>query len=456
MLEAYAESDVGRFTVTLKSSVAIGLVAAGDVLQFLAADGTLADGQVTAVDAASRRFVVRYDAAQLAAPETNEPEVRLAVGTEIIRLAGNDVEAVANVERLQRYRYRLETAGDSVRSLGVKPGDTVRFMATSGDRFTAAIDGLYGEDVVIRYSADRADRPDLVHPEIALSRPAALSAQWTAGLGALADEAYAATHVATVQDLLVELGGLQGLPLADAVSVLQLDAATGVLTLTHALAPQPLEFVTPLDLSPQIDGLTVSAAGQITATLAPQLRVPLVVGLRELRNDGAAWETKLAIKEDAAAELQLQLTAGQNDPRAAATLGFLSLIVEENATVPNAGFAIGAAFTANVVDNQPGAADDGRMTLAEIAALPNPADFTQTTTRGYLDIDGLVVRATGDLASLGETNVSILGGPPAPSARRCRACSKAARACARCRSGSASAATTASATWPTCGRRTCC
>ena len=303
VLEAYAESDVGRFTVTLKSSVAIGLVAAGDLLQFLAADGTLAEGRVTAVDAASRRFVVRYDAERLSAPATNEPEVRLAVGTEIIRLAGNDVEAVASVERLQRYRYRLETAGDSVRSLGVKPGDTVRFTATGGDLFTAVIDGLSGEDVVIRYAADRADRPDLVQPVIELLRPARLSAQWTAGLGALADDAYAATHVATVQDLLVELGGLQGLPLADAVSVLQLDAATGVLTLTHALTPQPLAFTAPLDLTPQIPGLEIGAAGQITSRLAPQLRIPLTVGLRQLRSDGAALGTKVAVKADAAPEL---------------------------------------------------------------------------------------------------------------------------------------------------------
>ena len=52
------------------------------------------------------------------------------------------------------------------------------------------------------------------------------------------------------------------------------------------------------------------------------------------------------------------------------------------------------------------------MTLAEIAALPDPADFTRTTTSGYLDIDGLVVHAAGDLAALGETNVSIVAARP--------------------------------------------
>ena len=35
------------------------------------------------------------------------------------------------------------------------------------------------------------------------------------------------------------------------------------------------------------------------------------------------------------------------------------MIVEENATAPNDGFAIDAAFTANVVDNQTGAANNG-------------------------------------------------------------------------------------------------
>ena len=45
-------------------------------------------------------------------------------------------------------------------SIGIKSGDTVRFLATTGDRFSATISRVEGNVVTFGYDEDRGDEPD--------------------------------------------------------------------------------------------------------------------------------------------------------------------------------------------------------------------------------------------------------------------------------------------------------
>ena len=269
-------------------------------------------------------------------------------------------------------RFTAEFAG-SVAAQGIKLGDTVRFLTASGERFPAIVDGISGNSVTLAYDAARTDEPAATS-DLQFEIGGSLGDQIKAALAGFGSRIQAgdlsAPSFGEVLDVLAEtMGFLPG--------DIDYDPATEILSFTPDFTPVALQYETKLDLSEQIPGLEFEASGDFLVTATPTIRLPLGIDLTD---------NTVFLIDDAQPEVSISLSAQLDDPRASAALGFLGVVLSEDASVtPNNGIGFSTDLTLDV-----GSANDGsQVTFGDIAS-----DVTGSfvgLANGSFNIDGVEI-----------------------------------------------------------------
>ena len=317
-------------------------------------------------------------------------EPREFTAGEIIGMTGPVVDG-----DVQTFTVTLNTGGAGAASLGIKPfversgaddaqtasEDIVTFLAESGDRFTAKVDSIDGETVTLRYPASRADKPDLVNPSLEFLVGGSIGDQLKSALVNYNKPGQAA---ASIGQLFNEIGG----PLGIDFGSIQFDESTKTLTLTPSFQPEPIKFETALDFGENIPGLAFEASGNFLIEAAPEIRLPIGIVLDP--DTSIAATDRVFVVEDVEPEVKVSLTANLDDPRARASIGFLSAVLAEDGTLATND---GITFTTNVdlnVNEPASGNSDGHATITEITSDVG-GSFTPAFA-GSFDIDGLTIR----------------------------------------------------------------
>ncbi|MCC6511795.1 MAG: hypothetical protein IT423_22025, partial [Pirellulaceae bacterium] len=284
---------------------------------------------------------------------------------------------------LRQFSARLNTAGRSAASIGIRPGDVVTFLATNGERYDAQVATLEDELVTIEYPASRTDLPDLINPSLTFQIGGTLADTLRAALAKYSDPSVLAPSLG---DLLNELAGPLGINFAD----IDYDSTSKLLTFTPTFTPKPIQFKSKLDFGDEIPGLSFSASGDFLISAAPSIRLPLEINLS--RDPLLTATNRVAVIDDALPEINLAITAQLDNPQARASLGFLTVRLSEDGTANNDGVKFTTNLSLNIKDPGIGAAANGRATISELITPANLANTFIPGVNGAFDLDGLVIR----------------------------------------------------------------
>ncbi|MEZ6089227.1 MAG: hypothetical protein R3C05_14590 [Pirellulaceae bacterium] len=269
---------------------------------------------------------------------------------------------------------------------GIRRGGGMTFLSTTGDRFGATVSKVDGNQVTLRYPSSRTDVPDASAKSLEFSVPGNLGEQIKAAIGNYIGEdgmRDLSAGVPSLGELLANLGALMGFGDDD----ITYDESTMTLMLTPSFTPEPLQFETKLDFGDQIAGLGFEASGNFLIAAAPTIRLPLGIVLDP--SSSIAAKDRVFVVDDTQPEVSVALAANLDDPRARASIGFLSAILEEDASVTdNDGIAIAATLGIDI--DQPASSSDGRVTITEL--LASPSEIFDPSIAGSLTIDGLQIK----------------------------------------------------------------
>ncbi len=284
----------------------------------------------------------------------------------------------------KKFSAQLNVGGRTISSLGIRPGDTVTFLATNGERFPAEVDSVEGETVVLSYAESRTDEPDLASPSLTFEIGGSLSSALRA---AMANYSSAGVAVTSLGKLLNDLAEPLGINFDDVAY----DSATKLLRLTPTFTPKPIQFTSRLDFGDEIPGLSFNASGDFLITASPMIRLPLEINLSS--SAALTISNRVAVIDDATPEVRLAITAQLDNPQARASLGFLSVQLNEDpAQANNNGILFTTELTLNVKDPGVGPAANGKATIAELTSSSNLTASFVPQFSGTIDIDGLIVK----------------------------------------------------------------
>src|SRR5262249_8021270 len=162
-----------------------------------------------------------------------------------------------------------------------------------------------------------------------------------------------------------------------------------ILRITPVIRPEPLEFRQPLDLGAEIPGLAFNASGEFNLTVQPEFRIPL--GIKLNFADNTPRLDRVFLFDDEEPDVTVEVTVGLDSPRARASLGFLSVQLEKDTTIPdNEGIVLTTTVTMNLVEPA-STPQDGRILLRELVSFTNLPSAAEFGISGELDIAGLKV-----------------------------------------------------------------
>ena len=289
------------------------------------------------------------------------------------------------VDGFKQFTVQLNLAGKTVSSLGVRPRDKVKFLATDGERFEAEVESVDGESVTLRYEESRTDEPDLLEPSLTFEIGGSLSSMLRA---AMANYSSPEAAVPSLGKLLNDLAEPLGITFDD----VEYNSTTKKLTITPTFTPKPIEFTSRLDFAEKIPGLAFNASGDFLITAAPTIRLPIEINLAS--DPLLTLSNRVAVIDDALPEVNLAITAQLDNPQARASLGFLTVrLSEDTVTVPainpNAGIVFSTDLSLNIKDPLN---NDGRATIGELLNGSNLAASFVPGFSGSFDIDGLMIK----------------------------------------------------------------
>ncbi len=126
-------------------------------------------------------------------------------------------------------------------------------------------------------------------------------------------------------------------------------------------------------------------------TATPTIRLPLELHLDP--NTSIPLGNRIAIIDDAQPEIAMDIRARFDEPQARATLGFLSAVLSEDASiVNNEGIQFQTTLTLDINDPNTVTGTTGRATVTELTSPAELANTFDANLSGTMDIDGLIVR----------------------------------------------------------------
>ncbi|MEX0939137.1 MAG: hypothetical protein WDZ59_14850 [Pirellulales bacterium] len=296
---------------------------------------------------------------------------------------------------------QVTVSGINLLTEGVSQGDLVKLRAADGGTIEGQVASVGDALLTVRIAAGLMQEPDRNDPTIEIARGGGLGDQLA---GLIGESASTLVSVGTIQDLLAEIA----LRIDVDLSQFNLNATgTGVnrvVTLNLPLDIQPWTFQQQLDLSGQIPGMELNAAGMFQFVIDPQFNITL--GIRTA--PGISPAERVFIVDNDAPEVKLDITAHLDNPVVHASLGPLELTLQERVLPINDGIKIIGSIA---VDLDEPVADDGRITLTDLAS--SLTDVLDIGIDARFDIDGLELKPTGALAgALGTIQVSLDGSGP--------------------------------------------
>ncbi len=172
----------------------------------------------------------------------------------------------------KRFTTQLNLGGKTAASIGIKPEDKMRFLATSGEFYEGTIDSVVGEVVTIRYADTRPDSPNVANPSLTFQVGGTLGDNLKAALVNYNKPGIVAPSLGQLFNELAE-------PLGISFTGIAYDNATKLLTLTPTFAPRPIQYTSKLDFGNRITGLEFNASGNFLVTASPTIKLPLEINL---------------------------------------------------------------------------------------------------------------------------------------------------------------------------------
>ena len=283
----------------------------------------------------------------------------------------------------KEFTVTLNTASANVPTnisrLGLRPGDTVQYQTSTGDRLDGTVSAIGSNTITIQYPKTRTDTPDSANPRFSFQVDGALSSILKGSLGSL-QNTNASQSVPTLAELFNEFGGPLGLTIDNAAY----DDTDKLLTFTLNFQPDTIAFVTRLDFGTQIDPLEFNASGDFLLGVSPTIKLP--IGLR-LGKDLPVTTPRIFLSDpsDEAAdfhEVTLNVNATLDNPQARAGLGLLSGLLQEDSSIAdNDGIVFDTTFTVDIDK-----AGDDEIALSEVP------DSLTAGLSGSLNIDGVQIK----------------------------------------------------------------
>ncbi len=305
----------------------------------------------------------------------------------------------------KRFKAHLNLNGASASSIGIKPGASMQFLASNGERFSAEVDSIDGEVVALRYDSKRNDTPNRTQPSMTFQIGGTLGDNLLAAIGNYGKLGAVIPSLAEVLNDLAE-------PLGISFSNVAFNNTTKLLTMTPVFTPRAIQYVSRLDFGAGVAGLEFNASGNFLVNVAPTIRLPLEINLASDSNLTPGNRVALIDNpaNDGTPEIELAITAQIDNPRARATLGFFSAVLTEDPSpsIPvNDGIRINSTFRLNVRDPGQGSQANQRATISELTTASNLTSSFAPTFSGFLDIDGLLIKPTVAGASVIPGDVKI-------------------------------------------------
>lgn len=282
---------------------------------------------------------------------------------------------------------------------GVAVGDGVQYTDTTGALVTDAVVDTVGSDrFTLRFGGAATKTPRAVDPSFQIERGGSLADQ----LGAFIDQAFEGDTPPTLQELARRLELLGNLPDGSVSFAFTGTAADRVVEITAQMNPQPLEFRSPLNLSAAVTGLSLPSTQDLLFTIDPSFQV--TAGMR-LAPDLDFGE-RFYLKDNAASELTLQVSAALDNPGGDGTIGFLNVRLQEDPSLAtNNGIDLDGTVGINLIDPRT-VANDGRIELTELltTSTTDLAAMVRSTVDLRVDIDDMqvssLVPATGNPSNM--------------------------------------------------------
>ncbi len=298
--------------------------------------------------------------------------------TSIVKMTAPVIE-----DGFKKFTTQLNLNGDSATSVGIKPGDVMKFLSTTGEQFEAIVDSVEGEIVTLIYDAERSDVPDLVSPLLSFRSGGSLSSQLKA---ALEDYIKPDAVIPSIGEVLNDL--LE--PFGMTIGGVSYNDVGKKLTFTPELTPKPYKFRSRFDFGGEVSALGFNASGDFLVDVAPTIRLPLEI---DLSSGAINTLSRVAVKIDTTPEVTLAVTAQLDNPFARANLGFLSAVLaEDSGIVGNDGIEFSSTFTLNVTDPGTEVGTSGKATVQELITTGNLASSFDPDVFGSLDIEGLKIQ----------------------------------------------------------------
>ena len=259
-------------------------------------------------------------------------------------------------------------------SIGIKSGDTVRFLATTGDRFPATISRVEGNVVTFGYDEDRGDEPDTATTSVTFQIGTSLGGSLRSTL-----ERYHETQdTPSIAMVLSDLSVLLGTP--------TLSTSGSTLSLTPVITPEAIQISTRLDFGEQIEGLEFDDSADFEISATPMFTLPLEIDL----SDGS-------LQIGSGADVRVALSAEVDDPVFTGAAGFLNAVLNEQ-TASSVGIKLDANLDFDIAGGTQAVSD-----------LQNSDLVVSVDAGSAVDIPGLTITPSGLAGTSGNVTVATSG-----------------------------------------------
>ncbi len=329
-----------------------------------------------------------------------------------------DVTLLGSDGTQDRFSVTVDLGGPDLAQQGIKVGNTVHYLTTTGDTLDGTIESISNTTFTVVYDATLDQTPNQTYPTFEIVRTSSLGDLLRGFLDKLSDPSYS-IQFPTLQDLIRGLGAQLGYSPDQVDNLLQVsfDSSTFVLSITPTIQLQPLVYSTQLDLSTRIAGLTFDANADLNITVTPVFHLPIRVDLSA--DDSLTATRRFFLVDDGTPDLSLTVTANLDNPNFSARMGLLGLRLTKDSTIPNNnGITFGTQFDVTIVDPNDmmdakgNPVDPGRVTVDKLLDFANIRNAFTYNLTGSLNIPGLVLSPVisgvglGNLVSL---HISIDG-----------------------------------------------
>jgi hypothetical protein len=278
----------------------------------------------------------------------------------------NVAEVTAVTADAQFNRFTVVLNSGNLPMAGIAAGDTVHYTDMLGNPVVGVVESVDDTSFVVHFAPTATQTPNATAPSFTITRSGSVERELGALLEPLIGAASGDEPTPTLQELVRRLALYTGIS-TDAITVSgEVTGASPTNRLGFSFSPAPLVFDQKLDLSADVQGLSLNAGTDFAFTVSPTFR--LTVGLD--LSPGVATDDRFYLVPGTAPAVSFGVSAAVKVPGYQGTVGYLN--VGLNAATPNTGAEVQGTFTAGL--NDPGTlAQDGRVSTDELL-LPNPSD----------------------------------------------------------------------------------